>query len=39
MFPNGDKCVIYVHNNSVDAYKNAKYWRDYANYIVGYDFE
>jgi hypothetical protein len=31
-------CKIYVPRNSVSAYKSAGYWRDYANYIVGYDF-
>ena len=29
---------IYVPTNSVEAYKSAKYWNDYASYIVGYDF-
>ena len=29
---------IYVPRNSVDAYKSAWYWSDYANYIEGYDF-
>ena len=29
---------IYVPRNSVDAYKSAKYWSDYASSIVGYDF-
>ena len=32
-------CTIYVPRESVDAYKSAKYWRDYADDIVGYDFE
>ena len=32
-------CTIYVPRASVDAYKSAKYWRDYADDIVGYDFE
>lgn len=31
-------CMIYVPNESVELYKTAKYWKDYANYIVGYDF-
>ncbi len=30
---------IYVPTESVNAYKSAKYWKDYADYIVGYDFE
>ena len=29
---------IYVPRNSVKAYKSAEGWKDYANYIVGYDF-
>ena len=29
---------IYVPRNSVDSYKSAQYWSDYADYIVGYDF-
>jgi hypothetical protein len=29
---------IYVPTESVEAYKSAEYWSDYANYIVGYDF-
>ena len=29
---------IYVPRNSVDAYKSAECWRDYADYIEGYDF-
>lgn len=31
--------TIYVPKESVDAYKKAKYWKEYADYIVGYDFE
>ena len=31
-------CKIYVPRNSVEAYKNAEYWRSYASYIEGYDF-
>ena len=31
-------CKIYVPRNSVKAYKSAEGWKDYANYIVGYDF-
>ena len=30
--------LIYVPRASVDAYKAADGWSDYANYIVGYDF-
>ena len=29
---------IYVPMESVEAYKAASYWSDYASYIVGYDF-
>ena len=29
---------IYVPRESVDAYKSAWYWQEYANVIVGYDF-
>ncbi len=29
---------IYVPTASVEAYKAAQYWSDYADYIVGYDF-
>ncbi len=29
---------IYVPRNSASAYKSAKYWKDYAYYIEGYDF-
>ena len=32
-------CVIYVPRASVDAYKVATGWHDYADKIVGYDFE
>ena len=31
-------CKIYVPRNSVEAYKSAQYWSDYASDIVGYDF-
>ena len=31
--------TIYVPTDSVDAYKTANKWRDYASIIVGYDFE
>ncbi len=30
---------IYVSTESVDAYKSATYWSEYADYIIGYDFE
>ncbi|MBQ8366103.1 MAG: leucine-rich repeat domain-containing protein [Alistipes sp.] len=30
---------IYVPAEAVDAYKSAKGWSDYADYIIGYDFE
>ena len=30
--------MIYVPRQSVDAYKSADGWKDYADYIVGYDF-
>jgi hypothetical protein len=29
---------IYVPRNSVEAYKTAQYWSEYADYIEGYDF-
>ena len=29
---------IYVPTKSVDAYKSAEYWSDYADYFEGYDF-
>ena len=31
-------CKIYVPTASVNAYKSAQYWSDYAAYIEGYDF-
>ena len=31
--------TIYVPTESVEAYKSASYWRNYADDIVGYDFE
>ena len=31
-------CTIYVPTESVDAYKAAEYWSDYADAIVGYEF-
>ena len=30
---------IYVPRNSVSAYKAAEYWKEYADYIEGYNFE
>lgn len=30
--------IIYVPRESVEAYKSAEGWSDYADYIVGYDF-
>ena len=38
-FYNSSGRKIYVLPNSVEAYRLAKYWSDYADYIVGYDFE
>ena len=35
VFP--ETAIIYVPNESVEAYKTS--WRDYAEKIVGYDFE
>ena len=32
-------CKIYVPAASVEAYKSADYWKDYADDIIGYDFE
>ena len=32
-------CTIYVPASSVEAYKTAEGWSDYANYIIGYDYE
>ena len=31
-------CKIYVPAASVNAYKSKQYWKDYADYIVGYNF-
>lgn len=31
-----NSCVIYVPSQSVEAYKNANYWKDYADRIAGY---
>lgn len=36
---NGIGRKIYVPTESVDAYKSAEYWSEYADAIVGYDFE
>lgn len=33
------KAIIYVPVESVDAYKSAEYWSDYASNIVGYNFD
>ena len=38
-YENASGRKIYVPRNSVDAYKSAAGWKDYAAYIVGYDFE
>ena len=38
MFTLTDDSRIYVPNDSVEAYKSAEYWSDYADYIEGYDF-
>lgn len=35
---NASSRKIYVPRNSVNAYKSATYWRNYASYIEGYDF-
>ena len=35
---NASERKIYVPTASANAYKSAKYWRDYASNIVGYDF-
>lgn len=34
----GTKPTFRVPNASVEAYKTAEYWRDYANMIIGCDF-
>ena len=36
MFKLNEDCKIYVPMDSVDAYKNAVYWREYAERIVGF---
>ena len=38
MFGNASGRKIYVPTASVSAYKAATYWKDYASYIVGYNF-
>ena len=35
---NASECKIYVPTASVEAYKAADGWKDYADYIVGYNF-
>ena len=35
---NASSRKIYVPTESVEAYKSAEYWKDYADYIEGYDF-
>ena len=35
---NASSRKIYVPTASVEAYKSAQYWSDYADHIVGYDF-
>ena len=37
-YDNASGRKIYVPRNSVSAYKTAKNWSNYADYIVGYDF-
>jgi hypothetical protein len=37
-YKNASSRKIYVPSASVEAYKSATYWSDYASYIVGYDF-
>ena len=34
----GASPIFYVPTESVEAYKSATNWSEYANYIVGYDF-
>lgn len=38
-YGNASERTIYVPTASVDAYKSASYWSNYADSIVGYDFE
>lgn len=35
---NPSNLIIYVPRNSVNRYKSAEYWKEYADDIVGYDF-
>ena len=35
---NASNRKIYVPMESVEAYKSAEYWKNYADAIVGYDF-
>ena len=37
-YDNASGRKIYVPTESVDAYKSAEYWSDYADYFEGYDF-
>ena len=37
-FLDNDNCKIYVPNESVEAYKKAEGWKDYASQIYGYTF-
>jgi hypothetical protein len=37
-FFNGSDRKIYVPSQSVESYKSAEYWTEYADAIVGYDF-
>lgn len=37
-YNNAPDRTIYVPRNSVEAYKSAAYWSEYASDIVGYDF-
>ena len=38
LYNNASDRKIYVPTESVDAYKAAPYWSDYASAIEGYDF-
>ena len=37
-YDNASGRTIYVPTESVDTYKSASYWSNYAEEIVGYDF-
>ena len=37
-YNNASERKIYVPRNSVSAYNSAEHWKNYASYIVGYDF-